>query len=751
MPSVEGTASNNERITAEARCRGMLDKVDLKDNYSSDDSSILEDVFKPCLKSSVTYFRSVGYLDSKVLGLLAEEFSEFAHRGGRAKLLIGQTVSAEDYLAIKRGATNPEDYVCFPDIFSLWEAEEENSNRAQGLLALSWLVAHGVVEVRFSLRPRGIHHDKFALFRDERQNEVVLHGTNNETEAASLPEFNYESLSVFKSWDTELFRRHGEYKIEQFLRLWDGVSKHSVSVAAPHPILEKIVALQKAHADNPRYRELFEELRGGAEKRSWLPEIPAFAFNRRYALFEHQKKAINAFFDNDYRGIFALATGSGKTITAIHATTTLSLALATENSADILIIVAVPYQVLADQWVDNLGIFGYSPIRAYGSKEAWIQPLQHAVNLMSFDPAARVVSVVAVNKTLASKEFLDLVGTFPASQTIIIGDECHRLGSPIQQGRMPDADFRLGLSATPWAASETQLRDALTSYFGPTIAHYGLSDAFADEVLVPYEYYFRPVTLSSDENEVYAEHTAEAKRLQAIRLSGGDIDENKLNFHLNMRAAVLGSTDEKFQLLPDVLSDVRTKIGLRKLLVYCGSGSTDDSDHGGEAVRDIARAQRVASDTVGLQSARVTAAETPAIRKALLGAFQADALQAIFAIKVLDEGFDMPGIRGAILMASSRNERQFIQRRGRVLRKAPGKESAIVWDFLVMDDGSLDSGYAKELLEAELIRILEFARFATNFEDLAPEIRRLAALREIDYDALLSKLEEQGYEVTDVQ
>ena len=492
----------------------MLKDLCLEDNYSSDDSNIVRDLFSPCLDNSEVYYRSVGYLDSKMLAHLGMEFDGFSNRGGQARLLIGRTVSPDDYVAIKQGRDDADRFISVPSIEELWNSADSSTEKKRGLLVLSWLVANNVLSVKFSIRPRGIHHDKFAYFRDADGNEVIAHGSNNETAAANLPEYNYESLSVFKSWDPEIYRRHGEYKLREFLRLWAGRTGGAICVEAPDPVLEELAFLSKKEVSNPEYREIFERLEQRKQTIDALPKIPLFWGDRRFELFEHQKKAIEELFDNDYRGILALATGSGKTITAAYASTLLARDIAIANEADVVLLVCVPYQVLAEQWIENLQQFSFATIPAFESIDRWQRPLELAVELAAFNPKSRVTAVVAVNRTLQSDAFQSLICQVPPEQLILIGDECHRLGTIIGRRKLPDAGYRIGLSATPWAPQEEKLRENLESYFDKAVAHYSLKHAFEDEVLVPYFYAVLEVALTEEEGETYESHTHEVKKLQ---------------------------------------------------------------------------------------------------------------------------------------------------------------------------------------------------------------------------------------------
>ena len=188
-------------------------------------------------------------------------------------------------------------------------------------------------------------------------------------------------------------------------------------------------------------------------------------------------------------------------------------------------------------------------------------------------------------------------------------------------------------------------------------------------------------------------------------------------------------------------------MGLRHLLVYCGSGSTEDPEVGDVSIRDIEKAQRTALASCRLQSARITADESASKRQSILNAFASGSLHSVFAIKVLDEGFDMPGIRGAVLLASSRNERQFIQRRGRVLRRSHGKDKAFIWDFVVSGEGVMHSQYAAELATLELARALEFARLSESWAETSAQLREFAARFDIDFDAVLDSVTASRYEV----
>lgn len=702
-----------------------LQHLQLKDSYDSDTDEILEELIRPALSCSSSYLRSVGYLDSKMLCNLGRELEGMARHDGQVKMLLGVTVSSEQYRAVKDGFESPDAYLTFPDLDALW-MEIDNDAERRGLVLLSWLVAKRVLEVRFSIRPRGIHHEKFALLRDDTGAEIILHGTNNETENANVSGGNFESLSVYRSWEPEIYARFAEPKLRIFLRQWNNQTKESVTVSAPNSLLERFLAFSESIKKSTVFKSLYDEVIADLAEQDRIPDIPLFWGDKRYELKAHQIAAIKTWQENDYNAIFKMATGSGKTITAIHAATLLGREITGTHVADFFVVVCVPYQILADQWCDNLANFGYSPLRAYESKHNWLEGFRAMIDLSTMNPKGRIHSIVVVNRTLADPDFQAQLGDVDSEGLLFIADECHRVGNLVDKSLLPAANFKIGLSATPWAKREEVLRNQLIKYFGEGLASYSLANAFEDRMLVPYEYLVIEVALDEDESSRYNYHAREAKRLYALKLEGLDVDA-RLNRHLNEKGAILGSCGQKFDELDQAMEWLNEKTSLKHLLVYCGSGSTEDDLGNEPPQRDIVRAQNRCRSVAGLEGSRITYEEKRERRNVIVDALATEAIQAIFAIRVLDEGFDMPSIRGAVLMASSRNERQFIQRRGRVLRKHSGKEQAFIVDFIVKPHASMDSDLGGELVFDELCRIVEFSQLALNKTKLVMAYERIAA------------------------
>jgi len=292
--------------------------------------------------------------------------------------------------------------------------------------------------------------------------------------------------------------------------------------------------------------------------------------------------------------------------------------------------------------------------------------------------------------------------------------------------------MRLGLSATPERHHDEEGTDALINYFGDICIEYTLKDALDSGALCPYTYHPHIIDLTLDEAH---EYISLSKRIGIEWSNNSDVDENEdLQMLLIKRARLCANAENK---LPHLFSLLEKHKKDTHILVYCGDGRIDNPDNLAEDCRQIEYITRQIGVELGMKCHKFTAGETPIERKTLVKRFSSGDLQALVAIRCLDEGFDVPATEVAFILASSTNPRQFVQRRGRVLRQSTqtGKKSAIIHDFIIVppkpDDetDSFSGSYTIErnLFKKELTRISEFARLAKN----GPEaMQSLAGLRE---------------------
>tara|TARA_B100001964_G_scaffold242105_1_gene316046 strand:+ start:103 stop:2265 length:2163 start_codon:yes stop_codon:yes gene_type:complete len=711
-----------------------LKGLNLKPTYASEDDSLLEDFYIPALSCSEVYDRAVGYFSASMLSYAAQGLSQFVGQNGVMRLLIGEPLSTEEYEAVRKG-------------IDLRAVEERIGEKMAAILQhadsalvqnrldiLSWLVAANRLEIRFALTDRGMFHEKMGVMTDSGGDSVVFQGSANETTAALLPDFNFESIAVYPSWKPEIFESYALPYINRFELIWKGHATRVTTIDVPSRSYDLLKAhYKKSYPPQVEEPKLIDYLIPAATH--GFPRLPSHIGASSYEPHLHQRQALQEWKANAYSGIMALATGSGKTITALHGATMLA-SYHREHEHNFVLVVSVPYQVLADQWCDVMKLFDIAPHRCYRGKQYWQSGLDQAVSSLNLHEEPKFVAIVVVNATLRSQEFQSIIGRVDANDLMFIGDECHHHKSASVIVKLPPARYRLGLSATPWRASDEEGREALKGYYSGVVSIYSIADALRDDVLVPYEYEVYLVELTEDESEEYQALSDKLAPLFAQQEQGKLVDSDYMWSLRRARIRILGSASNKFALLSKELASSQKQT---HCLFYCGDGSTEyDTDD--RSLRDVERMAQTLNEN-GWKSSRVTAEETAAERTRILENFRYSYIDAVVAIRVLDEGFDMPECETAYLLASSRNERQFIQRRGRILRTAAGKEKAKIYDFLMRPNDNFRSSAMTSMVRQELVRAVEFARFSQNESDTMEVVEELCAAYDVDIEEVHEEVE----------
>jgi superfamily II DNA or RNA helicase len=700
----------------------QLRSLGLKTVYTSEDDSILEDFYLPALSVSKSYDRTVGYFSSAMLSHAAQGISCLIKNGGKMRLVIGAQLSPEDFEAVKEGRNIAE---------NLAKISLENERMLDGisdelaqhrLELLSWLVSIGRLQIKYAIRMVGMEHKKIGILYDESGDHVVMHGSNNESENAIF--HNGESFSVYFSWRPEIMDGYGSIHKRSFERLWTNTNKNTVVIDVPSTLYDKLKALKQTNncPDLTIEAQIYKQL-VNAKEGNPTPKMPSFLHSRKFGLLPHQQKALQEWKANCYQGIFKLATGAGKTVTSIYGVVKLYNA-----NKKLFVVIAVPYLNLAAQWGEVLNLFGIYPIPCYIRKENWYEELSDAVRSFNIG-AADFKCVVVVNKTLTSEPFQEIINRLNLDSeraSLFIGDECHHHDGPSYKNKLPQFTLRLGLSATPYPEDEYEDQEGnnkeIVDYYGPIVSEYSIDDALKDEVLSPYKYHIHPVYLTEKETDTYIEKTDKINQLIAIKSEGGSISKDSLKFLILARARLLGNASNKLGTLSKILDKTEKT---PHSLFYCGDGFVEDENNGSYS-RQISLLSQLLHDH-GWRTSQFTANEKNMERNRILDGFKAESIDALVAIKVLDEGIDIPSCKTAFLLASSRNPRQFIQRRGRILRKHPGKEHAIIHDFMVLPCQHLNTVKAtKELVSKEIDRAVEFIRLCINKSEVHDVIDPLA-------------------------
>ncbi len=694
-----------------------LPELPLRLSYRTGRDDLVKDFFNPCLESSVLYRRAAGYFTSSGLALAARGVASLAARRGKMQLVVSPYLEPDDVEALRAASETPLDALRAIAARSL--ADIEDALIKDRLNALAWLAASGLLEIKLALRldsqggyARGIFHEKAGIFTDVHDNHIAFSGSSNETAGGLLE--NFESIKVFCSWkDTE---GRVQEEVDNFEALWKNDT--------PGLKVLDFSSISKDLLD--RYRDPERpppgvnphEIREPAKSSVFRP--PA-----GFDLRPYQKDAIRAWSKNGGRGILAMATGSGKTLTAL----TLASKVAEKNHSLVLIIVC-PFINLCRQWIREMAAFCLTPIPAFEGRERWQALMEEGYQRLSLG-LSQVHAIVTTNATFMSESFqarLQPRVATGAFHHLLIADEVHNLGAPGIKTVLPDGiSMRLGLSATPERHHDPIGTQAVTDYFGKIIYEYTLDRAIAEGRLCPYRYYPIVVDLTESEAEEYAEISAKLAKIMPAADTDYDIEQAAMRL-LIKRARLLGGAANKMNALDKLISSLPERP--HKAIFYCGDGRTTDSITDDE-VRQIQAVARLLGEKHGLRVRNFTYRETAQERDEILRDLASGFLDGVVAIRCLDEGIDLPDLRMGFLLASSTNPRQFIQRRGRLLRNAHGKSRALIYDFIISPPdyggGQDDDAFNLErgLFRRELTRIVEFCQMAENGPEALSSLREL--------------------------
>lgn len=707
--------------------------------YRAGDQNLFKDFYIPALNHAVSYDRAVGFFSSQSLISNLRGLSRLVMNGGSMRLVIGHPLEENEFMAVKQGYRLAE---LFDDLDRrLVEIMQDSSNTLDlNLQLLSMLIASSRLEIKFAFRRKGMYHEKIGILSDKNGDKLVFQGSANETIYALEDGYNAESIMVFPSWREEAFELYGLPCIQGFEALWEGEQLNTVTVGVPSMFYERIAAKGQQIAqieslidkEETLFDEADEELFGNKNKFN-VPTIPSHIGKRVFTIRDHQKNAIKSWASNNYKGILKLSTGSGKTITSIVAATKIFEARKKNNTPTVLI-VSVPYKELASQWVENLNVFNIHPIKCWESRNRWFNDLKKEVldiNMRAID----FLAVVVVNRTMESADFKNVIGTLDSNMLMLIGDECHNHGSKKTNESLPDAFYRMGLSATPFRSENDEVdspfpnesKERILAYYGDIVSEYSLGDAINDGVLCEYNYYIVPVFLTAYEQDEYERLSTEIGKLIGQSTNGlSKYQRGQLTSLCGSRSRLLGSAENKLTALKDLASKVPS--AERKLsLFYCGEGKIRDENGTSLDEQKVIQAVSKTLADEGWKTSQFTSLETASDRRTIMRNFVNGDIDALVSMKVLDEGVDVPDCRKAFILASTRNPRQYVQRRGRVLRKAQGKDVAEIYDFVILPTS--DSNASRALRAAELERIDDFVLLANNRLSVEREVERLA-LRE---------------------
>ena len=693
-------------------------ELDIQSEYRSLIDNIAKDFYIPLLKNAVLYKRAVGYFSSSALVEISQGITGLVENGGTIQLVASPHLSSEDMEAIQKGYDSREQVIERALLSSLVEPKNYFEERRLNLLAN--LIADGKLDIKIAFTESnntlGIYHEKMGLLYDAEGSVVAFAGSMNETGAAMV--LNYEAIDVFCSWTQDKDRV--EAKESAFSSIWNNCEPNVQIIEFPNVRKEILNKYKRAPID------LFidiEEFGSDDSSSQYKVKRVGAVMPSSVKLHDYQLEAISEWEIRDYRGIFDMATGTGKTFTGLGAVAKLC-----EYNNKLAVVIVCPYQHLVEQWVEDIIQFNMNPIVGYSSspQKDWKRQLENAVRDQKLKVKNReFFCFICTNATFAS-DYVQKQLSKVKGNALLIVDEAHNFGAERLSSMLTETfNYRLALSATLERHKDEEGTERLKNYFGQKCIEYPLEKAIAEHKLTPYKYYPVLVSLSDKELQVYSFLSQEiGKCLVKGKNEKLKLSEKGKKLALK-RARLVAAAEAKIDKLREIIMPYVNK---SYILVYCGAASLlgDNDDYTPveeDDIRQIDAVTLMLGNDLDMKVSQFTSKEDVEERKILKREFEkSEKLQALIAIKCLDEGVNIPNIRVAFILASTTNPKEYIQRRGRVLRLAKGKDYAEIYDFITtprpLDEvSSLTPDEMKKdlsLIKNELNRAEEFSRSAMN-------------------------------------
>ena len=729
-------------------------ELDIKKEYRSLLDSVAKDFYIPLLIQAVKYQRAVGFFSSSCLVEISKGISELAKNGGKIQLVASPYLSDEDIEAIKSGYAMRDQVVKEAIRRKMTEGKTPFEKARLNLLAN--LISDNILDIKIAFTEdsdrMGMYHEKMGIITDAEGNRVAFAGSMNESAAAMT--LNYETIDVYCSWKGEVDRVIA--KENAFASIWNDTEPNIKIIDFPE--------LKQEIIDKYKYAVPDFEI----DKKEYAPDIDTVLhtdlgvyteygpkFPEWFKLHDYQDEAITEWQKRNYRGIFDMATGTGKTYTGLGALTTLSKNLGHKLAA----IIVCPYQHLVEQWVEDILKFNIDPIIGYSdsSQKDWPKRLKNAIRDQKLKVRGRGFFCFICTNATFSSDYVQAQLAKIKSDTLLMVDEAHNFGAPYLSCLLYDNyKYRLALSATLDRHNDEEGTTKLYDFFGEKCIEYTLERAIEEKKLPKYKYYPIVVTLTEEELEAYYNLSYEIGKC-IMKDKNGKIKLSSKGEKLALkRSRIIAGAKNKLTMLEKV---IQPYIHDKHILVYCGATkgleqNQDRSDVDSEDIRQIDAVTDLLGNKLGMEVSQFTSKESVEEREVLKREFSSgDTLKVLIAIKCLDEGVNIPKIKTAFILASTTNPKEYIQRRGRVLRLAEGKEYAEIYDFITLPYDtesvtSLTEAQVKRnftLVKNELRRAEEFSRIAVNMVEsasLIDEIKDAYGIQELNWN---NEEEDYGY------
>ncbi len=668
-------------------------KETLEREYQSQGKDPIKDNIIPLIKDAKLYRRAVGFFSSSALDLTHEALVNMRKNGGKMQVITSPILSKEDVEAIELGVKFKDQLV--KERFLLEFEEAFNNIKDENRKLLIEMILDGFFEIKIvtTKNSNGQYHDKIGIIDDFYGNSIAFIGSPNESRNGLLE--NYERITLFFNWDfSKVYYNNQKRELE---KLWNKTNPNIITYEFDEAIKESVIRIR----DN--YTAVSVQKKDMKEDKKPKPR-------------DYQKDAINAWIQNDYKGFYVMATGTGKTFTALF-----SLQELLKKEENLFTVIAVPYKHLVTQWMEDVEKL-FPNIKKFivmGEEKDWDKKIKTALincKLVKKEP----IIVVSTISSFYGDRFSSVMKNNNEKKLLVV-DEAHNFLNKIEEKKYNvDYEYKIGLSATPVFGKVAEKTTILLDFFGGEVFKLPIENAIRDNHLVKYNYH--PIYINATEDDEKEFKKQQSLILQCYDKNGKIKDLQKFSMAYRGKLRAISMAENKILNINSIIKKINVE---DHFIIYCSDGKVDDGD------MSMRHLNKVVTTLVsqGYSPAQFTSTESANQRMDLINHFNDGNISTLVAIKCLDEGVNIPSIKTALILSSNDNYREFVQRRGRILRKYNDKTIADIYDIVV-----LPSNNCIEIAKIEFRRVLEYAKLACNYHLIEEQIKLKMDIYGLSYD-----------------
>lgn len=696
--------------------------------YETGVDDLIMDFYVPMLSNAKRYDRIAGFFSSTSLALAARGVAGLIANNGTMRIVASPRLSPEDIAMINGSVEDPDALIAQCLLKGIDGSDIAEQFCRDHVAALGWMLANGRLEMQIAVvtDPSGrltaeqyLVHQKVGIFYDRDLNAVSFSGSNNETASGWLG--NVEEFKTFKSWEPGQFPylQSDQRKFDAF---WNHQRKGVRVERLPEAVAEKLIEIGKDFdIERIAVRKYFERANAEETKHNEL------------RLFYYQEDAVQKWIDNDERLLLEMATGTGKTRTAIGC---MRHALKRPDK-HLLTVISCPQSTLTMQWKSDiesldLGVEIDATQICDGTQHGWRRELKTKCRQLATGMYDNLL-VYTTHQTCSSTDFIDIIRNVKRADRFFIGDEVHGMGaSKTRNGLVDIYNMRLGLSATPSRWFDDEGSALISDYFGADSYKFTIEQALSTPnpltnkpFLVNYNYHPCFIPLTDDELEEYKKLSEKITRMNNSKNKEEFADI--LEYLLFQRADIEKEAANKYAELERIIDEIQKECKekgkqFKDTIIFVSDGQLTK-------VLQILKKKKITAHKFTQAEGTESSPKFGGVseREYLIQQFTKGKYQVLVAIKCLDEGIDIPSAHTGIIMASSTNPREYVQRIGRIIRQAPGKSSATLYDMILHPDlsGFRDETLAEfeeKVFRKEMVRVKDLCANALNNTKVLQEI-----------------------------